>query len=71
MKRLMLFLTPLLLCAADPDRVTKLVETMRELTFAGDQPAVGRLVPTLIRELATPHPRGALAWNQIGVYHAG
>ena len=70
MKHLMLFLTPLLLCAYDPDRVTDLVETMRQLTFAGDQDAVGRLVPTLIHELATPHPQGALAWNQIGVYHA-
>ncbi|HYI92773.1 MAG TPA: tetratricopeptide repeat protein [Bryobacteraceae bacterium] len=71
MKRLLLFLTPLLLCADDPNRVTKLVETMRQLTFAGDQPAVGRLVPTLIHELAMPHAEGALAWNQIGVYHVG
>lgn len=70
MKRLMLFLTPLLLCADDPNRVAKLVETMRQLTFAGDQPAVGRLVPTLIHELEKPHPQSALAWNQIGVYHA-
>jgi tetratricopeptide (TPR) repeat protein len=66
----MLFVTPLLLCADDTDGVTKLVETMRQLTFAGDQAAVGRLVPTLIHELAMPHPQGALAWNQIGVYHA-
>ena len=70
MKCLMLLLTPLLLCVDDPDRVTKLVETMRELTFAGNQLAAGRLVPTLIRELAVPHPHAALAWNQIGVYHA-
>ncbi|HYI93234.1 MAG TPA: tetratricopeptide repeat protein [Bryobacteraceae bacterium] len=70
MKRLMLFLTPLLLCADDPDRVTDLIETMRQLTFAGDQPAVGRLVPKLMHEIAMPHPQGALAWNQIGVYHA-
>jgi hypothetical protein len=36
MKRLMVFLTPLLLYADDPNRVAKLVETMRQLTFAGD-----------------------------------
>ena len=59
MKRLMLLLTPLLLSADEPDRVTTLVETMRQLTFAGDQFAVGRLVPALIRELAMPHPQGA------------
>ena len=70
MKRLMLSLTPLLLCAAGPDRVTTLIETMRQLTFAGDQRAVERLVPTLIQELAVPHPQAALAWNQIGVYYA-
>ena len=70
MKRWMLFLTPFLMCADGPDRATKLVETMRQLTFAGDQPAVGCLVPTLIHELVTPHPNGALGWNQIGVCHA-
>jgi tetratricopeptide (TPR) repeat protein len=68
--RLMLLLTPLLLCAAEPDRITKLVESMRQSTFDGDQAAVGRLLPALLHELATSHPQGALAWNQIGVYHA-
>ena len=74
MKLLTVFLTLFLLSADGSDRVTDLVETMRRLTIAGDQPAVGHLVPVLIRELATPHPiphpMAALAWNQIGVYHA-
>ena len=68
MKQFVLLLTPLLLCAQSPDRVPELVESMRELTFAGDQAAVSRIVPILIGELARPHPQAALAWNQIGVY---
>jgi len=68
MKQFVLLLTPLLLCAEFPDRVSDLVESMRKLTFAGDQAAVGRLVPILIGELAKPHPKAALAWNQIGAY---
>lgn len=71
MKLSLLILTPMLLCAdVPPDRVTDLVETMRQLTFAGNQHAVGLLVPALIQVLAKPHPQGALAWNQIGMYHA-
>ena len=63
-----------LLCAAgsadDSDLITQLVETMRKLSFAGDHLAAGRLVPELVHELAKPHAQAALAWNQIGVYHA-
>lgn len=69
MKLSMMFLTPVLLCAEEADRVTQLIETMRQLTFTGDQSAVGHIVPSLIRELAKPHAQGALAWNQIGVYY--
>jgi tetratricopeptide (TPR) repeat protein len=69
-KLFLLLIAPALLYSERPDRVTKLVETMRQLTFAGDQFAVGRLVPELIHELANPHPQAALGWNQIGVYHA-
>ena len=68
MKQFVLLPTPILLCAQSPDRVPELVESMRELTFAGDQAAVSRIVPILIGELARPHPQAALAWNQIGVY---
>ena len=68
MKQFVLLLTPLLLCAQFLDRVPELVESMRSLTRAGDQAAVGRTVPILIGELARPHPKAALAWNQIGVY---
>lgn len=71
MRLSLLILTPLLLCAEDPpDRVTELVETMRQLAFAGNEHAVGLLVPTLIQALAKPHPEGALAWNQVGTHHA-
>ncbi|HYI94379.1 MAG TPA: tetratricopeptide repeat protein [Bryobacteraceae bacterium] len=70
MKSSVLLLTPLLLYAEAPDRVSQLVETMREQTFAGDLAAVGRTVPILIGELAKPHPNAGLAWNQIGVYQA-
>jgi len=41
MKQFVLLLTPLLLCAQFPDRVPELVESMRELTRAGDQAASG------------------------------
>lgn len=69
--RLTLLLVPLLLHAqAAPDTVAELVETMRRLAFAGDQRAVGRIVPALVQALAKPHPQSALAWNQIGAYHA-
>jgi hypothetical protein len=67
MKPFVLPLTPLLLCAKFPDRVPELVESMRELTHADDEAAVGRIVPILIGELARPRPKAALAWNQIGV----
>jgi tetratricopeptide (TPR) repeat protein len=71
MKRLTFVLVSVLLCAGtQQDQVTELVETMRQLAFAGDQRAIGRLVPTLILALAKPHPQSALAWNQIGAYHA-
>jgi tetratricopeptide (TPR) repeat protein len=69
-KLFILLLVPMLLCSERPDRVTELVETMRQLTFAGDQLAVGRLVPELIKELRKPHPQAPLAWNQVGIYHA-
>jgi len=61
-------LFPLLLASAQPDRLTDLVEEMRQFTFAGDQPAVGRLIPLLLDQLAKPHPKAAEAWNQAGVY---
>lgn len=61
-------LFPLLLDAAQPDRLTDLVEEMRQLTFAGDHGAVGRLLPVVLEELAKPHPKAPIAWNQIGVY---
>lgn len=70
MKCLLLFFTPLLVWAGEPDSVTDLVERLRQLTFAGDQAAVARLLPELIGKLAEPNPHGALAWNQIGVHHA-
>jgi tetratricopeptide (TPR) repeat protein len=71
MKLFMLLVAPMLCCPERPDRVTELVETMRQLTFAGDQLAVGRLVDELIKELREkPHPQAALAWNQVGIYHA-
>ena len=61
-------LFPLLLASAEPDRLTELVEEMRQLTHAGDHRAVGRLAPLLLQELAKPHPKAALAWNQAGVF---
>jgi len=69
MKQLIFLFTPFLLCAADVDRVADLIETMRQLTFAGDLPGAGRLAPELINELAAPHPLAWLGWNQIGVYY--
>ena len=72
-----ILLLPLLLKAAEPDRLTSLVEEMRQLTYAGNHQAAGRLVPVLLGELAKPHPQAASGWNQIGVYlhtlgdHAG
>lgn len=61
-------LLPLSLADAQPDRLTDLVERMRLLTLAGDHAAVGRLTPEVIEELAKPHPRAGLAWNQVGIY---
>ncbi len=51
MKLALIFLLPLLLASAEPDRLTNLVAEMRRLTFAGDQFSVGRLAPALLEEL--------------------
>lgn len=59
---------PLVLAAAPPDRLADLVERMQQFTLAGDHAAVGRLTPEVMEELTKPHPRAALAWNQVGIY---
>lgn len=63
-----ILLFPLLLESADPDRLTDLVEEMRQLTLAGDHRAVGGLAPVLLEELAKPHSNAAIAWNQVAVH---
>ncbi len=68
MKLALIFLLPLLLASAEPDRLTNLVAEMRRLTFAGDQFSVRSLAPALLEELEKPHPKAALGWNQVGVY---
>ena len=59
---------PFLLAAAPPDRLADLIGQMRQLLLAGDQAAVGHLVPDLLEELAKPNPRAAIAWSQVGTY---
>lgn len=74
MKFVCLLLFPFLLFSAPADRISDLVEEMRTLTFAGDQAAVGRLVPALVDELEKPGKEWSdgiapMAWNQLGVYY--
>lgn len=64
----LVLLLPLVLAAAPPDRLADLIEQMRQFTLAGDHAAVGRLTPEVMEELTKPHPRAALAWNQVGIY---
>ena len=64
----LVLLLPFFLAAAPPDRLADLVERMRQFTLAGDHAAVGRLTPEVMEELTKPHPRAALAWNQVGIY---
>ena len=64
----LVLLLPLVLAAAPPDRLADLIEQMRQFTLVGDHAAVGRLTPEVIEELTKPHPKAALAWNQVGIY---
>ena len=68
MKLAAFFLIPFLLGSAPPDRLTTLLDEMERLTLAGDQAAVGRLVPAVLEDLAKPHMMATIAWNQVGVY---
>ncbi len=61
-------LLPLQLQSAQPDRLADLVAEMGRLTLAGDHRAVGRVLPVILDELASPHAEVADAWNQVGVY---
>ncbi len=63
-------LFPVLLQVAPPDRLTELTEELRQLTIRGDHQSAGRLMPSLLDEIAKGHPDAALAWNQAGVYFA-
>lgn len=69
MKLAIVLFCPLVLASAEPDRLVSLIVEMRRLTLAGDQVSVGRLVPSMLEELAKPHPGAALGWNQLGVYY--
>ncbi len=68
MKLAAVLLIPFLLKSAQPDHLLALLEEMQRLTIAGDQASVGRLVPAVIENLAKPHGKAAIAWNQVGVY---
>ena len=59
---------PLLLVSEEADRLNVLVEELQRLTFADNHAAVGRLVPAVREELAKPHSKADIGWNQVGVY---
>lgn len=62
---------PVLFQVAPPDRLTELTEELRQFTIRGDHQAAGRLIPSLMHEIAKGQPEAAaLAWNQAGVYFA-
>ena len=61
-------LFPFLFQVTPPDRLTELVEELRQLTMSGDHQSARRLVPGLLTEIAKGHPDAALGWNQPGAY---